>query len=118
MKKRMISDMKSIVKDKKLKIEELQNQINEIKNRREQNQKVKEMIFRHFENINNTKKELDDLKIRNLISEIQDKAINDIIPFIVIGFKFLFMRKRYKSRKQAVICACLHVNLSALLFFL
>ena len=77
MKKRMISDMKSIVKDKKLKIEELQNQINEIKNRREQNQKVKEMIFRHFENINNTKKELDDLKIRNLISEIQDKAIND-----------------------------------------
>jgi len=76
------SDVKSIEKDKKPKIEELQNQINEIKKRREQKQKVKEMIFRYFENINNTKKELDDLKIRNLISEIQDKAINDIIPFI------------------------------------
>ena len=76
------SEMKSIEEIKKLKIEELQNQINEIKERREQKKKVKEMNNKNFENIANMKKELNGLKIRNLINEIQNKAINDIIPLI------------------------------------
>jgi len=87
---------------KKLKIEELQNQINETKKRREQKKKIKEMnnkIFQNFENISKMKKELDDLKISYFINEIKKKNINDIEKNINDIEKNVSEYLRKKSKK-------------------
>jgi len=78
------SEVKNIEEDKNLKIKELEDQINEIKKRREQKKIIKEInkISQNFENIKIKKKELDELKISKFINEIQNKNINDIMPLI------------------------------------
>ena len=79
------SEVKNNEEDKTLKIKELEEQINEIKKRREHKKNIiKEInkIFQNFENIIIKKKELYDLKISNFINEIQNKIINDIMPLI------------------------------------
>mgnify|MGYP003571393531 CR=1 FL=1 len=69
------SEVKNIEEDKNLKIKELEDQINEIKKRREQKKIIKEInkISQNFENIKIKKKELDELKISKFINEIQNK---------------------------------------------
>ena len=73
----MKKEKENIEEVKKLKIQGLQNQINEIKKWREQKKNIKEMN-QYFENITKMKKELDNLKISNFRNEIQN-SINDII---------------------------------------
>ena len=78
-------EVKSIEEIKKIKIEDLQNQINGIKKRREQKKKIKEMNNILSEYIKK-KKELDELKINNFINEILNKNINNIKPLIEKNF--------------------------------
>jgi len=83
-------EKENIEEVKKLKIEELQNQINEIKKGREQKKKIKEMnnkLCQYFENITKIKMKFDELKINKYINEIQNKIMNDIIPLIEKNIK-------------------------------
>ena len=99
------SEMKSIEETKRLKIEELQNQINEIKKRREQKKKEKEMnnkFCKYFENIIKYKKELDDLKIINFINEIQNNINNNIMPLIESNISNNLKNKNKKFDKFAI----------------
>jgi len=87
---RVKKEKENIEEVKKLKIEELQNQINEIKKGREQKKKVKEMnnkLCQYFENITKMKMEFDELKINKYLNEIQNKIMNEIIPLIERNIK-------------------------------
>jgi len=92
------SKEKGYEKTKKLKIEELEKQINEIKKRREQKE-MNNKIFKNIENITKMKKELDDLKINNFINEFKNKIIKDIMPFIERNISNYIKNKKYEIEK-------------------
>ena len=89
-------EVKIIEEIKKLKIEELQNQINEIKKRREQKKKIKGMNNILSEYLKK-KKELNDLKINNFINEILIKNINNIKPLIEQNFSDYLIKIKIKK---------------------
>ena len=90
------SEVKNNEKDKKLKIKELQNQINEIKKRREQKKKIQEMNNKLSQYLKK-KKELDELKISNFINEILNEFINKIKPLIEKNISDYLLKIKYKK---------------------